>query len=95
MARKGTTFEPNQAWFDTAMKGSKVRALTKSAAGRALGAAKASAPVGTGAYQRGLRLENADTQYRPVERVVGTDPKTLIIESKTGNLARAVKAAKR
>ena len=35
-----------------------------------------------------------DTQYRTVARVVGRDPKTMLIESKTGNLARSLRGAK-
>ena len=96
MARNGdTTFEPNQGWFDTILKSQKVRALTKSTGSTALAAAKASAPVETGDYQRGIIQRSHDARFRPVEQIIGTDPKTMLIEAKTGNLARAVKAAKR
>ena len=78
----------NQGFFDRVLKGAGVRGLVDAAAQRALAAAQASAPVDTGDYQAG------DTQYRTVARVVGRDPKTMIIESKTGNLARSLRGAK-
>nr|DAF39121.1 MAG TPA: type I neck protein [Caudoviricetes sp.] len=84
----------NQGFFDRVLKGAGVRGLVDAAAQRALAAAQASAPVDTGDYQAGLTIENHDTQYRTVARVVGRDPKTMIIESKTGNLARSLRGAK-
>lgn len=96
MARSGQTkVEFNPRYFETVLRQSKVEQLTDDAAKRALSAARANAPVDTGAYQRGLRLEHRNSRYRRTSRVVGTDPKTLLIESKTGTLARALKAAKR
>ncbi|QAB18789.1 HK97 gp10 family phage protein [Leucobacter muris] len=96
MARHGDTdFTPNQAWFDTILKTPKVRAKTAQAADRSMTAAKASAPVDSGDYQHGIKRESRESRYRTVERVVATDPKSLLIEAKTGNLARSVKAAKR
>lgn len=95
MARSGdTSIEFNPAFFETVLRQPKVEALTDAAASRALSAAKANAPVDTGEYQRGLRLEHKQSRYRRVTRVVGTDDKTLLIESKLGVLARALKAAK-
>ena len=95
MARKGkTTFEPNQAWFDQAMRLPGVERLTDDAADRALAAAKSTAPVDTGDYLAGLHIEHHEAHYRRSTRVVGDDPKTLMIEARTGNLARSVKAAK-
>lgn len=96
MATSGRTkVEFNPGFFETVLRQPRVEQLTDEAARRALGAAKANAPVDTAAYQRGLRLEHHNSRYRRTSRVVGTDPKTLLIESKTGNLARALKAAKR
>ena len=72
----------------------KVEQLTDAAGERALQSATVSAPVDEGNYQRGLRSEHHESRYRRTTRVVGTDSKTMLIESKTGNLARALKAAK-
>lgn len=93
MASNG--FTPNQTFFDQILRAPGVEAIVDQAAQRALAAAQASAPVDTGAYREGLRIEHHDSQYRRVADVVGTDPKTMLIESRTGNLARSVKAAKR
>ena len=95
MARRGvTTFTPNQQWFDTILKSQKVRAKTADAADRGQAAAKAAAPVDSGDYRDGIIRETHESRYRTVERYVATDPKSLLIESKTGNLARSLKKAK-
>lgn len=56
--------------------------------------ARSTAPEDSGDYKDGIT-----TRLKYQERVVGvveaTDPKSLIIESKTGNLARAVKKSAR
>lgn len=86
--------EWNQRFFDTVLRQPKVEQLVNAAAQRALASAKANAPVDTGAYRSGLRIERRESRYRRATRVVGADEKTLLVESKTGNLARALKAAK-
>nr|DAD75167.1 MAG TPA: type I neck protein [Siphoviridae sp. ctvGX2] len=76
------------------MKSAGIKALTESAAKRVLARARETAPVDTGAYRDGLTLEHKETAHRTVVRVVGHDKKTILVESKTGNLARAMSAAK-
>lgn len=95
MAKSSVGVQFNQSWFNRIMKGSGVRALVDQRAKAVQAAAQASAPVDTGAYRRGIVVQSHDTQYRHVARVVGTDPKTMIIESKTGNLARSIKGGRR
>lgn len=56
--------------------------------------ARADAPVDGGDYKAGIRTR-VKYQKRAVGVVEATDPKSLIIEAKTGNLARAVKKAAR
>lgn len=95
MPRSGdTTFEPNQKWFDTILRTSRVEALTDAAGQRALTNMQANAPVDSGDYRSRLRLEHRQSRYRRVTRVVGRDRKTLIIESQRGVMARGLKAAK-
>jgi hypothetical protein len=95
MARRGdTTIQFNEAFFASAMRQPTVEQLTDAAAQRAENAAKANAPRDTEAYVDGIHIEHHESRYRRTSRVVGSDPKTLLIESKTGNLARALKAAK-
>lgn len=95
MARSGdTSVEFNPKFFESVLRQPGVEALTDAAGNRALAAAKSGAPVDSGDYQRGLHLEHHESRYRRTTRVVGSDEKTLLIESKTGNLARALKSAK-
>ena len=56
-------------------------------------AAKDSAPVETGAYRDSITIVDATTD-RAVVRVVAEDDKAMLVESRTGNLARAVDAAR-
>ncbi|MCC4250712.1 HK97 gp10 family phage protein [Microbacterium testaceum] len=95
MARSGqtdVTFNPK--FFETVLRQPAVERLTDAAADRTLANAQASAPVDSGDYRDGLHIEHHEARFRRVARVVGDDKKTLLIEAKTGNLARAVKAAK-
>ncbi|ABR10475.1 MULTISPECIES: HK97 gp10 family phage protein [Bacteria] len=84
-------FTPNPTWFDQIMRTPKVRALVDGVAEETLADAKASAPVDTGAYRDGLHIEHRQGRSRETAMVVGSDEKTLLIESRTGNLARSVK----
>ena len=95
MARAGDTkIVFNQKYFDAILRESKVEAVVDAAAEKVLAAAKASAPVDTGDYRNSLHIEHHNAKYRRSARVVGDDDKTMLIEAKSGNLARAVKAAK-
>ncbi|MFW6598121.1 hypothetical protein ACQBAU_16310 [Propionibacteriaceae bacterium Y2011] len=53
--------------------------------------ARATAPVDTGDYQRSISVEAATRSRRVAAEVVATDPATMIIEARTGNLARALR----
>lgn len=96
MARSGNT-EVNfkSEYFDNIMESAQIDSLSKAAAERALGTAKTTAPVDSGDYRNRLGLERRQSRFRGVWRVVGRDKKTLLIEAKTGNLARALKSAKK
>ncbi|WGD38477.1 HK97 gp10 family phage protein [Lysinibacter sp. HNR] len=96
MARSGdVNFRPNKQWFDTALRSPKVEKLVKEAGESSLAEAKANAPVDTGEYKDKIAIEYHEAKYRRVLRVVGRDEKTLLIEAKTGNLARSLRAAKK
>ena len=95
MPAKGqTTVDFNNFYFDEIMKSAGVEKLSKAAAERAASVARSAAPVDTGSYRNQIEVTTRESRFRRVYRVVGRDPKTLLIESKTGNLARALKAAK-
>lgn len=68
-----------------------VRELLRQRALAIAARARSTAPYESGDYERGIGVESATTD-RAVERVVAKDWKSLIIESKTGNLARALGA---
>ena len=82
----------NDAFFDEILNSAGVRAMTRGAAEKALGVARA--PVDTGAYRDGLEVKAVQHAHRTTFMVVGTDAKTMLVESRTGNLRKALKAAK-
>ncbi len=89
-----TTVDFNNSFFDEMLNSAGVRVLTRGAAEKALNIARANAPVDTGAYRDGLQVEAVQHAHRTTYRVVGTDAKTMLIESQTGNLVKALKKAK-
>lgn len=90
----GVMVKFNDRYFDELMNSAGVKAMTRRAAEKALEYAKAHAPVDTGAYRDGLQIEEVKHAHRTTCIVVGTDPKTLLVESTTGNLSKALKAGK-
>ena len=95
MARAGQVrVDFNEAVFDQILNSAGVQALCAQKANAALAIAKARAPVDTGGYQAGLSVATVRHEHRTTHMVVGHDPKTLLIESQTGNLARALKAVR-
>lgn len=89
-----TKVDFNPAFFDAMLKSAGVQALTRGAAEKALGVARANAPVDTGAYRAGLEVKAVQHAHRTTYQVVGTDAKTMLVESKTGNLAKALRAVR-
>ena len=92
MAKAYVTF--NDSYFDEILNSAVVQLLCRSKAEQALAIARATAPVDTGAYRAGLAVEAKRSAHRTVYRVVGHDRKTLLVEAKTGNLVRALKAVR-
>ena len=78
--------------FDEILNSNEVRDLCTTRAERALSAARSAAPVDSGAYRASLRLEQATTD-RAVTRVVADVDYAMVVEARTGNLARALDAA--
>lgn len=69
-----------------------VIAAARAAADRVASAARASAPVDTGAYRNSIHVE-MKFQQRAVAVVVADSDHAMIVESRTGNLARALRSA--
>lgn len=66
-----------------------VRAAVAAAADQVAQRAITNAPVQTGAYRDSIHRESITTD-RAVERVVANAPHALLVEARTGNLARAL-----
>ena len=81
----------NQAFFDELSRSPGVAALVDAAVERIAATARATAPADTGEYRDGI-VTASKLQRRYVGLVIGTDPKTMLIESRTGNLARALRS---
>lgn len=88
-----TRIDLDHPGMEAMLKSSAVRAELTRRAERALAAAQETAPVNTGAYRGSLHIEQ-DTTDRAVVRVVADDWKAAIIEANTGNLGRALDAAR-
>lgn len=97
----------NDSFFDQILNSVGVKELTRQAANRVLAEAKASAPVGDpsdpvykrperrpGQYRDGLCIEEVRRAHRTTMMVVGHDAKTMLVESQTGNLRKALKKAR-
>lgn len=82
-------------FFDRVGKGPGVNRLGQLIAQRVLATARANAPVDTGDYQRSMHIERRVSRHRVVYRVVASDRKALLIESRRGVLARALRAGLR
>jgi hypothetical protein len=85
----------NDDYFANLAVDPQVVALVDQAADRVMAGAKAGAPEDSGDYKAGIRKRRVRRkQIRTVVIVEATDPKSMLIESKTGNLARALRRAK-
>lgn len=84
----------NNEYFDKLGHSPEVTALCVGIAERGAGIARSTAPVDTGAYRDGIHVEVKRAAHRNVALIVGDDEKTMLIESTTGNLARALGALK-
>lgn len=95
MAKPESWVEFNPRFFDAILKQGGVAAFTRSRAEAVRDLAVKTAPVDTGDYRDGLKVESRESAHRRVYRVVGHDKKTMLVEAKTGNLARAVRNIRR
>ena len=82
-------FKLNHAGMAELLKSAGVRSILATKAEAVLAAAKASAPVDSGAYRDGLHIEH-DTTDRAVERVVGGSDHDMIVEANHGTLASSL-----
>jgi len=83
------------AFFEEMGRSAGVERLTKAAADKVANEARAGAPVDSGDYVAGIEVVKRESKNRTVFLVKGTDWKTMLVESKTGNLVRALRKAGR
>lgn len=87
------TLKLNHGGIGELLMSEEIRAELRPRAESVLAAAQADPHDDTGDYESGLQIQE-DTTDRAVLRVVGTDPKSNILEAKYGILARALGAAR-
>ncbi len=85
----------NDRFLDEMGRSPKVVALVNQKRDAVAAAARSSAPVDSGDYRRGIVTRGKIQKRRYVGLVVATDPKSLLIESRKGILARALRSVGR
>lgn len=85
----------NEEFFIQLGKSAGVTNICKQVAEKVAATAQATAPRDTGKYADGIKVRVVSRSRRNAVLVVGTDWKTMLIESKTGNLARALQSVKK
>lgn len=82
-------------FFDRLGKSAGVTNLCVEVAEKVAAEARSTAPVDEGTYRDSIEVITKTVDHRNVALVVATDPKAIIIESKTGNLVRALNKVKK
>jgi len=90
----GSRVELNDAFFENLGHLPSIVGLTYAAALKVEARAKATAPVLTGAYRDNIMIERADTEHRVVWRVIAVEEHSMVVEARTGNLARAMNSVR-
>jgi hypothetical protein len=90
-----SNFKFNPGYFGELGRSPAVVAILVKKANAVAATARSTAGVDTGRYKAGIKVSTRQAAYRTVAVVTATDEKSLIIESKTGNLARALKTSKK
>jgi hypothetical protein len=84
----------NEAFFQELSRSPAVQNLVGGIAEEIAADARSTAPVDTGDYRKGIHVE-VKFQKRVVAVVMASDKKSMLVESKTGNLVRALNRRKR
>ena len=88
-----TTVKLDSSGMKELLRSVGMQAMLRPRAEAVLSAAEASAPVATGAYKASLHLVE-ETTDRAVYHVAADVPYAMFVQVKTGNLARALDAAR-
>lgn len=89
------SIEIPSAFFEQLGRSAGVETAVVGIAEEGAAAARTSAPVDSGDYQRGIGVEVRRGRGRTVARIVANDPKSLLVEARTGNLQRAGRSVSR
>ena len=82
----------NDKAIDEIARSARTLALQNEIAEEVAATARSTARVNTGAYRDGIVVRTRQAAHRTIVEVVATDPKSMLEESITGNLARAAAA---
>lgn len=85
----------NDGFFENLGRSAAVTGVCKEKAEEIARVARASAPVDTEAYRNGIKVVVQPRSDRNAAVVQATDWKSLLVESQTGNMARALKTVQR
>lgn len=94
MSRARIHVDFDEGFFDEVLNSPNVRAQVDLAAARMLAEARAKAPVDSGRYRDSLHIEHVEHAHRQTALVVADSDNAMLVESQTGNLARARRKAR-
>jgi hypothetical protein len=90
-----TSMKFNERYFDELLMSPGVDRLVSSITESITADARSTAPVDTGEYKDGIVHTKKRAKHRIVHLVLARDPKSLIVEARTGNLVRALRRRQR
>lgn len=85
----------NENFFREVLNSAAVTSIVQAKAEAVASAARASAPVDTGAYRASIRVEMVRGKNRVIGKVVAASDHGMVVESKHGTLGRALGAVNR
>ena len=85
----------NNAFFEKLGRSPEVVGLCVEVAEKVAATARSTAPRESNAYADSIHVEVVQRTHRNAALVIADDPKSMLIESKTGNLARALNQVKK
>lgn len=87
----GRNVQFNEAYFERLGRSPGVEKLVRDATEKVAEQARQDAPVDTKDYRNSIAVEKSPRPGRVVYRAIAKDPKSMLVEARTGTLARAVK----
>ncbi|TDW31021.1 HK97 gp10 family phage protein [Cryobacterium psychrophilum] len=85
----------NDRYFDELGNSAQVERIVVGAAEDAAGVARSTAPVDSGEYRDSIHVEVDRAAHRVVAKVVASSDHSMLVESQTGNLSRALRSVTR